>query len=299
MTLSTLVLTAGLGTRLDPLTRLVAKPAVPVAGEALGERVLRWLAREGVTDAVLNLHHLPDTITGLIGDGTAYGLTVRYSWEREILGSAGGPRHALSLMRTDPFLIVNGDTLTDVALAPIVEAHAQSGADVTMVVIPNPAPDRYNGVIADADGTVRAFIPKGHTVPSWHFVGIQIVNRRVFAALPDNTPAETVREVYRALVETAPGRVRVHPVTAVFHDVGTPADYRAMCAEFDGVDARGNVVWPDASVSPDAMLTDCVVGGPIVVPGTVSANRSVIVPRALARPEDHCHFSGDIALFPI
>ncbi|MEI6246444.1 MAG: sugar phosphate nucleotidyltransferase [Acidobacteriota bacterium] len=299
MTLSTLVLTAGLGTRLDPLTRLVAKPAVPVAGEALGERVLRWLAREGVTDTVLNLHHLPHTITGLIGDGAAYGLTVRYSWEREILGSAGGPRHALALMNSDPFLIVNGDTLTDVALAPIVEAHAQSGADVTMVVIPNPAPDRYNGVIADADGTVRAFIPKGHTVPSWHFVGIQIVNRRVFAALPDNTPAETVREVYRALVETAPGRVRVHPVAAAFHDVGTPQEYVDTCRAFGGVDDNGNVIWPGARIDPGAHVTNSIAAGAVTIPPGVVADHAILAPASIATDGDNGAIVGEIAVFKI
>ena len=112
------------------------------------------------------------------------------------------------------------------------------------------ARDRYNGIIADDDGLVRGFIPKGHDVPSWHFVGIQFARRRVFAGLPDHTPAETVREIYRALVARAPGRVRVFPVDATFHDVGTPADYLAMCAEFGGVDARGNVVWPGATVAP-------------------------------------------------
>jgi len=297
--MSALVLTAGLGTRLDPLTRLVAKPAVPVAGQALGERVLRWLAREGVTDLVLNLHHLPHTITGLIGDGAAYGLRVRYSWERELLGSAGGPRHALSLLNSDPFLIVNGDTLTDVALAPLFDAHARSGADVTMVVIPNPATDRYNGVIADDDRIVRGFIPKGHAGSSWHFVGIQVVSQRVFARLPDNTPAETVREIYRDLVSASPGRVRVWPVTAPFHDVGTPEDYRAMCAKFDGLDACGNVIWPDATVAPGAQLTGCTVAGRIDVPATLSARGVIVVPRSVVRPGDRCSTAGDLALFAI
>lgn len=297
--ISTLVLAAGLGKRLDPLTRLVAKPAVPVGAEALGERVLRWLARERVTDTVLNLHHLPHTITGLIGDGAPYGLRVRYSWERTLLGSAGGPRHALSLMHTDPFLIVNGDTLTDVALAPIIDAHTRTGADVTMVVIPNPAKDRYNGIAADADGRVRAFIPKGHTEDSWHFVGIQVVNARVFAALPDNTAAETVRGVYRDLVGAAPGRVRVFPVTAAFHDVGTPADYLDTCRAFGGVDAHGNVVWPDAHVSPGARLSHSVVAGGIEVPAGLAADQAILVPASVIRAGDVCEVAGTIALFKI
>jgi mannose-1-phosphate guanylyltransferase len=223
-----LVLSAGLGTRLGAITKRLAKPAVPIGDETIGERVLRWLRREGVSDVVMNLHHLPHTITAVIGDGAHLGLRVRYSWEPTLLGSAGGPRHALPLIDGDPFLIVNGDTITDVALAPVVDAHVRTGADVTMVVIRNPAPDRYNGVVAGADGVVTGFIPKGHTTASWHFVGIQVVNKRVFAALPDDTPIETVSGVYREMIGARP-RVRIFPVEATFYDVGTPEDYAATC----------------------------------------------------------------------
>lgn len=229
--ISALVLSAGLGTRLGAITKTLAKPAVPIGDQTIGERVLRWLKREGISDAVMNLHHLPHTITGVIGDGAHLGMRVRYSWEPTLLGSAGGPRHALPLIDSDPFLIVNGDTLTDVALNPVIEAHLLSKADVTMVVIKNPAPDRYNGVVANEDNVVTGFIPKGHTSPSWHFVGIQVVNKSVFAALPDNTPIETVSGVYRDMIGTLP-RVRIFPVDATFHDVGTPEDYAATCSAF-------------------------------------------------------------------
>ena len=91
-----LILTAGLGTRLRPLTDVRAKPAIPVAGEPMIRRIIRWLTSRGVTDLVLNLHHLPHTLTALVGDGSDLGLRVRYSWESpQVLGSAGGPRHAL------------------------------------------------------------------------------------------------------------------------------------------------------------------------------------------------------------
>ena len=226
--ISALVLSAGLGTRLGAITKTLAKPAVPIGDQTIGERVLRWLGREGITDVVMNLHHLPHTITAVIGDGAHLGMTVRYSWEPTLLGSAGGPRHALPLINSDPFLIVNGDTLTDTALTPILDAHRLTRADVTMVVIRNPAPDRYNGVVASADNVVTGFVPKGHTTPSWHFVGIQVVNKSVFASLPDNTPVETVSGVYRQMVGTLP-RVWIFPVETTFHDVGTPEDYAATC----------------------------------------------------------------------
>src|SRR5687767_8191999 len=95
--LPAIVLTAGLGTRLDPITRVVAKAAVPMAGTTPVERVLGWLRREGIDDVVLNLHHRPESITAVVGDGNGLGLRVRYSWERVLLGSAGGPKLALTL----------------------------------------------------------------------------------------------------------------------------------------------------------------------------------------------------------
>src|SRR5947208_11270909 len=122
-----LVLTAGLGTRLRPLTDVRAKPAIPVAGEPMIRRIIRWLVSQGVDDLVLNLHHRPETLTSVVGDGRDLGARVRYSWEQpRILGSAGGPRLARPIVGAERFLIVNGDTLTDVDVARIADAHEAS-----------------------------------------------------------------------------------------------------------------------------------------------------------------------------
>ncbi|MGE0447559.1 MAG: NDP-sugar synthase, partial [Vicinamibacterales bacterium] len=121
-----LVLTAGLATRLRPLSYVRAKAALPVGGEPLARRILRGLRAAGVTDAVLNLHHLPATLTSRLGDGSDIGMRVRYSWEGPVvLGSAGGPRHALSLLGPT-FLIVNGDTLTDVDVPALLREHERT-----------------------------------------------------------------------------------------------------------------------------------------------------------------------------
>src|SRR5205823_11888079 len=112
-----------------PLTTVRAKPAIPVAGEPMIRRIAAWLSTHGVADLVLNLHHLPQTVTAVVGDGRDLGVRVRYSWEPRILGSAGGPRQAIPLLRAidAPFFIVNGDTLTDVDLTAMTAAHASSG----------------------------------------------------------------------------------------------------------------------------------------------------------------------------
>ena len=176
-----LVLTAGLATRLQPLSSVRAKAALPVAGTPLVVRILQWLRDAGVTRTVLNLHHRADTITRVVGDGSAAGIAVRYSWETEILGSAGGPARAIPLLASDRFLIVNGDTLADVDLRAMAAQHVDTNALVTMAVVDG-RPE-YNGVIADANGIVRGF---GREPGAFHFIGVQIVNASVFAGVsPD------------------------------------------------------------------------------------------------------------------
>jgi len=290
----TIVLAAGLGTRLLPLTRLLAKPAVPVAGKALIVRVLEWLRREGVDDVVVNLHHRPASITGLVGDGTLLGLRVRYSWEREVLGSAGGPARALALWpgHDGPCLIVNGDTLTDFSLAPLLAAHTAARADgarATMAVVRNTRPDHYNGLRLDSAGRVLAFVPKGHTEETWHFVGVQVVESRVFAGVPADTPMETVSGLYRDLVQQQPGAIRAWRVDAPFIDVGTPDDYLTASLRIaaDEGDASGVILeapWVARSqraiVEPTARLRDCVIWPDATIDANVSLERCVVVSGA-------------------
>jgi mannose-1-phosphate guanylyltransferase len=296
-----LVLAAGLGTRLDPLTRLLAKPAVPLGDRTLLERILGHLRSQGVRDVVINLHHRPESLTSLVGNGAHLGLSVRYSWEREILGSAGGPRRALPLLDADTFLIVNGDTLCEVPLDALLSAHERSSADVTLAVVPNPAPDHYNGLRADADGRVQGFAPRGEAAGTWHFVGVQVASADMFASLPDGVPAETIAGLYRGVVAAQPGRVCIHPVRTRFLDVGTPQDY------LDAVRALGamppaapglsdSVVWPGCSVASGAQLRRCIVATDI--PAAFEAEDAVLVPAAITRPADRVRHHGAVAVFP-
>jgi NDP-sugar pyrophosphorylase family protein len=199
-----LVLTAGLGTRLRPLSCTRAKPAVPIAGQALVRRIARWLAACDVRDLVLNLHYRPETIAAALGDGSDLGVRIRYSWEDPILGSAGGPCKGLPLLDAEDVFVINGDTLTDVDLRRLSEVHASSGALVTLATIENRQPGRYGGVVADDRGAVRGFVPPGSPQSSRHFVGVQLVHRSVFGDLPAGQYIDSIRDVYTPL----PGRDR-------------------------------------------------------------------------------------------
>ncbi len=297
-----MVLTAGLGTRLRPLSDDRAKPAMPVCGEPLVRRILRWLAAAGVTNLVLNLHHRPETVAAAVGDGRDLGVRVRYSWEQPaVLGSAGGPRLALPLIDGDPFVLVNGDTLTDVDLGAMSAAHRASGALVTMAVVPHPNPSRYGGVLVEPDGHVRGFTGPDPSAGARHFVGVQIVAAEAFARLPAGEPAETVRALYPALLDERPGSIRVFESTATFRDIGTPADYLAASlavAAAEDLDAlppgrrtevapdahvERTILWDDVRVGAGATLIECIVGDGVTIPAGARFTRAAIV-RARRAP---------------
>jgi len=299
--LPSLVLAAGHGTRLDPLTRLTAKAAVPLGGRTLIEHVLDWVKRQGVADVVLNLHHLPVTITSIVGDGAHLGLSVRYSWEQPLLGSAGGPRRAVPLLASDEFLIVNGDTLCTFDVTPMINAHGASGADVTMAVVPNPNPRHYNGLVVDDAGVVTGFAPRGQADGTWHFIGVQIARSSAFADLPDGVPSETVAGFYRDVIRDTPGRIRAWHAKTSFLDVGTPRDYLEAALLSTSKSTNGNgrrvVIWPDAHVAEGADLDDCIVAGSIHVPSGFRARSSVLLPETLLRTGDRAVVRDGIAVF--
>lgn len=295
-----LVLSAGLATRLRPLSLVRAKAACPVAGEPLIRRILRHLARAGVTDAVLNLHHLPHTITGAVGDGSDAGLRVRYSWEGTVLGSAGGPRRALPLLERpnegtgSTFFIVNGDTLTDVDLQAISRAHRESGALVTLAVVPNTQSGKYGGVVATDRGVVTGFVRRGSTEPSYHFIGVQIAEAAAFASIPPDVPYESTGALYPSLIAQRPDSIRLFRCTAECLDIGTPADYLAashvLASRERGAAAlhgartvvspssrvEGSVLWDDVVVEEDVMLRECIVTDGVCVPARTTWTRATL-----------------------
>ena len=229
-----LVLAAGLGTRLRPLTDVCAKPALPVAGEPLIRRIVRWLAAHDVNDLVVNLHYLPHTLTAVLGDGSDLSVRVRYSWEQpQILGSAGGPRLALDIIGDDTFIIVNGDTLTDLNVRALVDAHRRSGALVTLALVPNREPEKYGGAIMKDDGTVTGFAARGRCGQgSYHFIGVQMAHAEAFRQLPLGQPAQSIGGLYDALIAARPGSIRGYVSDAAFWDIGTPWDYAKTSSEF-------------------------------------------------------------------
>lgn len=290
-----LVLAAGLGTRLRPLTDVRAKAAVPVAGEPLIRRIAAWLARHDIRKLVVNLHHLPHTVTSILGDGQDLGARVRYSWEQpRVLGSAGGPRLALPLLAADTFFIVNGDTLTSMNPIHIAEDHASTGARVTLGVVANREHDRYGGVLVDDEGRVAGFVPRGPGARgSWHFIGVHVADASVFRDLTPGVPASSIGGLYDRLISSDPGAVRAYRCDAEFWDIGTVNDYWRTSMAFDGegrtrgghltagatADVTRSIMWDDVQIGRGARIDECILTDHVRVPEGVEYRRKILVQR--------------------
>lgn len=312
-----LILTAGLGTRLRPLSTVRAKAAMPVAGVPLIHRLFAWITQYGVHDVVLNLHHRADTLSGIVGDGSDVGLRVRYSWENPMLGSAGGPRRALPLLDADRFFILNGDTLTDLDLAALARAHVESGALATLAVVPNPDPRRYGALDVDSNGHVVGVTRSGPDNRGLHFIGAQAVDASAFRTLAPDTPAESVGQLYPEWHRSRPGSVRAYVSGASFREIGTVASYVATSREIArlerdgappagrnprvaaGARVTGSILWDDVTVEADCDLVDCVLTDRVTVPTGSSFTRSSIVRAEGRAPGPGEELVGDLIIAPI
>jgi len=225
-----MVLCAGLGTRLRPLTGAVPKPAAPVCGVPLVRWSLALLARGGVSRAVVNVHHLPEAMAlAAVEAGRALGMAVAVSREPVIAGTGGALREARALLAgADGIVLVNGDILFDVDVRAALSAHRASGALATMVLLPMPAGARYAAVEVDAGGAVRriagAFGPGGEGLSPWHFPGVHVLSPALLGKVPaEPFAADVNRHVYPALMGA--GAVRGLVAGGYWNDLGTPARY--------------------------------------------------------------------------
>ena len=264
-----MVLAAGLGTRMRPLTLLRAKPALPVMNRPLLHWTLDLLARNGVTEVMINLHHLPFTVMEAVGDGSVFGLRVSYSREPRILGTGGGPRKVRSFFGDAPFILVNGDMVFDFDLRGLVRRHKKARARATLALRPNPDPRRYSAIRTTKDGRVTSLagLPRPTRGTASLFTGVHVLDPALLDRLRPG-PSDTVRDLYAHLVEEGETVLGVR-VRGKWFDIGSPSLYlasqRALLASGFGGARRGVLVHPDAEVHRGARVSRSVVGPGCVI----------------------------------
>ena len=182
-----MVLAAGLGTRLRPLTARRPKPAMPLCGEPPLRFTLARLKAAGVEEVVINTHWLPEVIEQAVGDPAALGLTVHYSHEPQILGTGGGLKKAAEHFQDETFYLVNGKLLFDADLEGAVRFHRDHQALATMVLRPYPEGSRYSAIEIDDGGRIRRFVDQfewAGPLTKCLFTGVHVLEPRVLEYLP-------------------------------------------------------------------------------------------------------------------
>jgi mannose-1-phosphate guanylyltransferase len=199
-----MILAAGRGRRLAPLTDTTPKPLVPVAGRPLLEHILDFLRAGGIQEVVINLHHLGHLIETHVGDGRRFGLRVRYSWEDPILDTGGGIKRAQPLLAGEPFVVMNGDSLLELRLQDVLAAHRAHGAIATMVVRADPDVDRYGRIELDAEDRVRRILGLPTDVPGplrgFMFPGLHVFEPGIFSWMDTDVPFSIIRVTYARLL---------------------------------------------------------------------------------------------------
>jgi mannose-1-phosphate guanylyltransferase/mannose-1-phosphate guanylyltransferase/phosphomannomutase len=243
-----MVMAAGLGTRLRPLTWDVPKPVVPVANRPIMEHVLRLLARQGFHDVVANLHWFPDAIRSRFGDGSSLGLAIEYSHEEELLGTAGGVRNVSDRFTDGPFVVMAADPLTDVDLVDLAEAHRRHGGIATLAVKRVADVSEYGVVITGSDGRIQGFQEKPDPAEALSDLAscmIYVLEPEIFDYFPDKPAVDFALDVFPALLESDVP-FHVHETSAYWNDVGSIPEYlQGNLDALDGavaVDLGGDVV---------------------------------------------------------
>src|SRR5688500_12755026 len=151
-----IILSAGYGTRLWPLTADRTKPAIPVLGKPLVGYVAEYLAGHGIGEVIVNLHHRPESVRAALGDGSRFGVKLSYVEEPIILGTSGALDNARHLLGDETFVVVNGKIVTNIDLTDAIKTHRQTHALATLVLLPNAARERFS-VVETRDGLVTEF----------------------------------------------------------------------------------------------------------------------------------------------
>ncbi len=217
-----MVLAAGLGTRLRPLTYEITKPMVPVLDRPVMEHIVDLLDRHSFDGVIANLHYFPDTIREHFGE------RISYRFEEELLGTAGGVRACADFFGEDPFLVISGDALTDIDLTAFATRHLQAGGIATLAVKKVADTREYGVVLHDRAGRITGFQEKPapeEALSDLGNCGIYMFDPSIFDYFPDRPFVDWAKDVFPALLENDVP-FHIHEVREYWNDVGSLGELR-------------------------------------------------------------------------
>jgi len=222
-----MILAAGLGTRLRPLTNTIPKPLLPVGGTPLIVWNLLLLKRHGFHDVVINLHHLGPMIEQTVGNGSKFGLRIIYSQEPVILGTGGGIKQVEPYFSGEPVLVLNGDTLVELDLDALYAFHRANKAAATLVLREDPDAARWGLVEVGAEYRIVRITGKGLSTPvptaPRMFAGIHILSPRLLREVPKGV-ASSIIDPYVAAIARGEA-VLGYDLKSYWSDIGTAERY--------------------------------------------------------------------------
>jgi mannose-1-phosphate guanylyltransferase/mannose-1-phosphate guanylyltransferase/phosphomannomutase len=279
-----MVLAAGLGTRLKPITFGIPKPMVPVIDRPCMAHLLALVQKHGFTDAVANLHYFPDTIRDYFGDGSAFGVNLEYNFEEELLGTAGGVRAVADSLTEggEPFLIISGDALTDADLTKLVERHKSSRGVATLTVKRVADTREYGVVLHDEAGRITGFQEKPEPEDALSDLGncgIYVFSPEIFDYFPESEFVDWAQDVFPVLLEKDVPFF-IHEIDEYWNDVGSLRELRegtfdALTGALDlGIEGTGGSEVIHTSTT-GALDNAELVEGPVWIGQNVSIGEGV------------------------
>jgi len=250
-----MILAAGMGERLRPLTNIYPKVLVPVVNKPVMDRVIQFLTTYGVEKIVINAHHHYRMIRDYLKEGSPFGIKVELRIEKEILGTGGGIKNTQDFWGNDPFIVINGDILTDIDLGDVYEFHLKKDHLVTMVLHDFP---QYNKVRVDKKMNILSIGPGKDLKGTLAFTGIHVINPEVLSFIPDKKRYNII-DTYKRLIDL---KKPIRGYIATGHrwiDIGTIADY--LRANFYYLTSGNSAIDQKCSIDSGATLKDWVVIG--------------------------------------
>jgi len=300
-----MILAAGFGTRLWPLTVDRTKPAVPFLNRPLISYSVEYLKQFGINEIIINLHHEPESIKELLGDGSRFGVSIEYSEEPAILGTSGALDKVRHLLERDTFVVINGKIVTNIDLNAAIRTHRRRGALATLVLRENRKREHFTIVEVNGAGNIARFagFPEAKASadllpPPLMFTGIQVLDPAIFNYIPRGVFSHSTVHVYpRAIAEGE--TIAAHIADGDWFEMSTLERYLDISIEFlhrggqrvicgkgsiieEGAEVEDGVIWDRSRVCAGATLRRVVVADDVIVPAGSRFENAIIV-RA-----DHC-----------